>query len=82
MKTYKQVEAIDHICEQQYQDEVISEAEYQGKTRLTLVILIWKLKEMILQDVKLSEPVIIVQIKKIKLKQDIGHVINGELEKR
>ena len=32
MKTYKQVEAIDHICEQQYQDEVISEAEYQGKT--------------------------------------------------
>ena len=30
MKTYKQVEAIDHICEQQYQDEVVE--KYEGKT--------------------------------------------------
>jgi len=32
MKTLKQVEAIDCICEEQYQDLVITEAEYQGKT--------------------------------------------------
>ena len=31
MKTLKQVEAIDCICEEQYQDLVITEAEYQGK---------------------------------------------------
>ena len=30
MKTYKQIEAIDAICEQQYQDEVIE--KYEGKT--------------------------------------------------
>ena len=32
MKTLKQVEEIDCICEEQYQDLVITEAEYQGKT--------------------------------------------------
>ena len=32
MKTLKQVEAIDCICEEQYKDLVITEAEYQGKT--------------------------------------------------
>ena len=32
MKTFKQVEEIDCICEEQYQDLVITEAEYQGKT--------------------------------------------------
>ena len=32
VKSFKEVEEIDAICEQQYQDEVISEAEYQGKT--------------------------------------------------
>jgi len=31
MKTLKQVEAIDCICEQKYQDLEITEAEYQGK---------------------------------------------------
>ena len=31
MKTLKQVEAIDAICESTYQDLVITEAEYQGK---------------------------------------------------
>ena len=31
MKTLKQVEAIDAICEQTYQDLEITEAEYQGK---------------------------------------------------
>ena len=31
MKTLKQVEAIDAICEQQYKDLEITEAEYQGK---------------------------------------------------
>ena len=31
MKTFKQVEEIDCICEEQYQDLVITEAEYQGK---------------------------------------------------
>ena len=31
MKTLKEVEAIDCICEEQYQDLVITEAEYQGK---------------------------------------------------
>ena len=31
MKTLKQVEAIDGICEQQYKDLEIREAEYQGK---------------------------------------------------
>ena len=30
MKTYKQIEAIDAICEQQYQDEVVE--KYEGKT--------------------------------------------------
>ena len=32
MKTFKQVETIDNICEQKYQDLEITEAEYQGKT--------------------------------------------------
>ena len=32
MKSFKQVEEIDCICEEQYQDLVITEAEYQGKT--------------------------------------------------
>jgi len=32
MKTLKQVEEIDCICEQQYQDLPITEAEYKGKT--------------------------------------------------
>ena len=31
MKTLKQVEAIDCICEEKYQDLEITEAEYQGK---------------------------------------------------
>ena len=31
MKTLKQVEAIDAICESTYQDLEITEAEYQGK---------------------------------------------------
>ena len=31
MKTLKQVEEIDCICEEKYQDLVITEAEYQGK---------------------------------------------------
>ena len=31
MKTLKQVEAIDCICEQKYQDLEITEAEYQGR---------------------------------------------------
>jgi len=31
MKTFKQVEAIDCLCESQYKDLVITEAEYQGK---------------------------------------------------
>ena len=31
MKTLKQVEAIDCLCEETYQDLVITEAEYQGK---------------------------------------------------
>ena len=31
MKTLKQVEQIDCICEEKYQDLVITEAEYQGK---------------------------------------------------
>ena len=31
MKTLKQVEAIDAICESTYKDLVITEAEYQGK---------------------------------------------------
>ena len=31
MKTFKQVEDIDCICEQQYKDLEITEAEYQGK---------------------------------------------------
>jgi len=31
MKTLKQVEAIDCICEQKYKDLEITEAEYQGK---------------------------------------------------
>ena len=31
MKTLKQVEAIDAICENTYQDLEITEAEYQGK---------------------------------------------------
>ena len=31
MKTLKQVEAIDAICEQQTQNLEITEAEYQGK---------------------------------------------------
>ena len=31
MKTLKQVEAIDAICEEQYKDLEITEAEYQGK---------------------------------------------------
>jgi hypothetical protein len=46
------------------------------------VILIWKLKEMTLLGVKLLEHVIIVQIKKIKQQQAIGHVTSGELEQR
>ena len=32
MKTLKQVEEIDCICEEKYQDLEITEAEYQGKT--------------------------------------------------
>ena len=31
MKTLKQVEAIDAICESTYKDLEITEAEYQGK---------------------------------------------------
>ena len=31
MKSFKQVEEIDAICEQQYKDLPITEAEYQGK---------------------------------------------------
>ena len=31
MKTLKQVEAIDAICEEQFKDLEITEAEYQGK---------------------------------------------------
>ena len=31
MKTLKQVEAIDAICEEQFKDQEITEAEYQGK---------------------------------------------------
>ena len=31
MKSFKQVEAIDCLCEQQYKDLEITEAEYQGK---------------------------------------------------
>ena len=31
MKTLKQVEAIDCLCEETYQDLEITEAEYQGK---------------------------------------------------
>ena len=31
MKTLKQVEAIDAICEEQYKDLEITVAEYQGK---------------------------------------------------
>ena len=41
MKTFKQVEAIDCLCEETYKDLEITEAEYQGKkavsyTHLTL----------------------------------------------
>ena len=32
MKTFKQVEKIDAICESQYKDLPITEAVYQGKT--------------------------------------------------
>jgi hypothetical protein len=32
MKSFKQVEEIDMICELKYQDLEITEAEYQGKT--------------------------------------------------
>jgi len=32
MKTFKQVEAIDAICESVYKDLPITEAMYQGKT--------------------------------------------------
>ena len=31
MKTLKQVEAIDCLCEETYKDLIITEAEYQGK---------------------------------------------------
>jgi len=31
MKTFKQVENIDCLCEETYQDLEITEAEYQGK---------------------------------------------------
>ena len=31
MKTFKQVEAIDCLCEETYKDLEITEAEYQGK---------------------------------------------------
>jgi predicted transport protein len=46
------------------------------------VILIQRLKEMTLHDVKLSVQDITVIRRKIKQLQDIGHVTNGELDQR
>ena len=40
MKTLKQVEAIDAICESQYKDLPIEEAMYQGKGKTKRVLFV------------------------------------------
>ena len=51
-------------------------------SKLLLVTLIWKLKEMTQIEERILEQDIIVTIQDQRPKQDIGRVINGEREQR
>jgi hypothetical protein len=90
MKSFKQVEEIDAICEQQYKDLPITEAEYQGKkVKLNDPIrggskkfYVYvkdgdKVKKVSFGDTTGLEQDIIVIIQDLKPKQDTGLVING-----
>ena len=77
MKSFKEVERIDSVCEGMYQDLEITEAEYQGKK--VKLLLAYLLSVIILLEENLFVQDIIVIIQDQRQRPDTGHAINGVL---
>ena len=84
MKTLKQVEAIDAICESTYKDLVITEAEYQGKkvNLMTLFVVVVRssMSMLKMQKAILSKYHLVIQQVyqlNVMILQDVNHFVQG-----